>query len=235
MENIGIKHFQTKETLHTEVLQQKYGPIHAVVLRHDNVQESKMGVERIREANLCDQKGISRTYALTFLTYDKNNKELSVIDDEIRNGGLIGETFKSRGYVVKKNVLDVFIISIPDWMKKDFQTDENNAKARLTEFYAKKEGSSPVIYGNVLEIYTPNFKDPKDGINDIDKKQINPLTGALLSVGVPSDEIWEKLDRAGEDNEWEDFKERYEQADKLSKPAVEALHKKILNYLNSKS
>ena len=227
------EHFPTKDRLHTDVLEQVYGPIHAVVLRHDNVHETKKGEDRIREALLVDENNILRTYALTFLTYDKDNSELLNIDDEIRLGSMIGKTFRDHNYVVKKNVTDVFIISIPNWMQKDFQTDENKAKARLTEFFAKKEANTPLIYGTVLEIYSPDFKDPNDGINDIDLAQVNPPTGTLQSVGVPADEIWGRLDKASENNEWDDLKPRYEIAQQLSKPIIDSLHKKIESYLSS--
>lgn len=229
------EHFPVKDKLHTDILEQKYGPIHAVVLRHDNVKEIKKGTERIREARLVDEKNVLRTYALTFLTYDKSNIELVGIDDEIRQGGLIGKTFRDHGYVVKKNVIDVFIVPIPVWMQKDFSVDVKKAKARLTEFYAKKENYAPVIYGTVLEIYSPDFKDPENGINDIDLAQVNPLTGTLQGVGVPADEIWERLDRASETNEWDDLKDRHEQAQKLSQPVIQSLHEKILKYLEAKS
>ncbi len=226
-------HFPVIEKLHTDVLEQKYGPIHAVVVRHDNVLEAKRGAERIREARLVDTEGILRTYALTFLTYDKENRDLVAIDEEIRNGGLIGQTFRLHGYTVKKNVIEVFLIDLPEWMQKDFHSETKQAKARLTEFYAKREGVVPVVYGTVLEIYSPDFKDPNDGINEVDLAQVNPLTGALQSVGVPGDEIWERLDRAAKDNEWDDVQDRYDQASELSRPIIAALHKKIKRYLSS--
>jgi hypothetical protein len=134
----------------------------------------------------------------------------------------------------RKNVVDVFLIKIPNWMQSDFETQESEAKARFTEFYAKKEDQTPVVYGIVLEIYSPDFKDPQAGINDIDKNQVNPLTGTLQSVGVPTDEIWEHLDRAAEDNEWGDLRDRYQQAEKLTQPILEALHTKVQSYLTQR-
>ncbi len=223
----GTEHFPIKEKLHTDILEQKYGPIHADVIRHDNVKEAEPGQDRIREARLVDESNILRTYALTFLTYDRNNSEILEIDEEIRKGGLIGKTFREHGYVIKKNVIDVFLESIPEWMKKDFQADFVEAKARLTEFYAKKGQQTPVVYGQVLEVYSPDFKDPNDGINEIDKAQINPTTDTLRAAGIPTDEIWVRLDRAGEADEWRDIEEKYEFAKQLSRPIVEELHKKI--------
>lgn len=223
-------HFPVKDKLHTDILEQKYGPIHALVIRHDNVTETKKGAPRIREVKMLDKDNILRTYALTFLTYDKTNEEITNIDEEIRNGGLIGKTFREHGYEIKKNVIDVFLINLPSWMKKDFNNDSDIAKARLTEFYAKKLNETPLIYGTVLEIYSPDFKNPSEGINDIDLQQINPLTGTLQSVGVPIDEIWERLDRAAENNEWDDLKDRYEKAQHLSAPIIKSLHEKIEEY-----
>jgi len=231
MESFQHEHFPVKDKLHTDILEKKYGPIHAEVLRHDNVREVKKGTERIREARLVDRKNILRTYALTFLTYDKENSEIADIDDKIRQGGLIGQTFREHGYTIKKNVIDVFIMPISAKMSDDFKVEAKEAKARLTEFYAKKAGVTPTIYGTVLEIYSPDFKDPADGINEVDINQVNPLTGALQGVGVPIDEIWERLDRATENNEWDDLKERYEQARQLSRPVVQSLHEKIAQYL----
>ena len=126
-------------------------------------------------------------------------------------------------------------MDIPDWMKEDFKVNTNKAKARLTEFYAKKEGSTPLIYGIVLEVYSPDFKNPDDGINQVDRDQINPTTGTLQDSGIPTDEIRERLDRATESNERDDMKERYEQAQIVSKDVVESLHKKVNKYIYKES
>lgn len=228
------EHFNTTNILHTDVLQDKYWPILADVLRHDNITKSKKGSERIREARLVDKKNILRTYALTFLTYDKNNKKIVCIDEEIRLWWLIWETFRKHGFIIKKNVLDVFIMDIPNWMKEDFKVNSNKAKARLTEFYAKSSDTNPVIYWIVLEVYSPDFKNPEDGINQTDINQINPSTWTLQDSGIPGDEIRERLDRASETDEWNDLQERYDQAKKLSRKVVESLHKKIDKYIKNK-
>jgi hypothetical protein len=228
------EHFPIINRLHTDVLQDKYWPIVADVLRHDNVLEIQTGSERIREARLVDKENILRTYALTFLTYDKNNKEIVAIDEQIRWWWLIWDTFRKHWYTIKKNVIDVFIMDIPEWMKVDFKVEWNQAKSRLTEFYAKSAVTNPVIYWIVLEIYSPDFKNPEDGINEIDFNQINPSTGTLQDSWIPTDEIRERLDRAAEINEWNDVKERYEQAKKLSKSVVASLHKKITKYFSNK-
>ena len=231
MERFRPDYYQGTGTLHTDILERIYGPIHAVVLRHDNVGEIKKGSERIREARLVDDANILRTYALTFLTYDDGNREIVDIDDEIRQGGLIGQTFRKYGYVIKKNVIDVFIMTISSKMSYDFNVGTNKAKARVTEFYAKKMSGSPIMYGTILEIYSPDFENPDGGITEVDRNQVNPMKGALQSVGVTIDEIWERLDHAAEDNTWDDLQEKYEEARQLSQPAVQSFHQKISQYL----
>ena len=60
-----MQHFPLVERLHTDILEEKYGPISTKLIRHDN---------KIREAHLVDFKGISRTYAITFINESKNSE-----------------------------------------------------------------------------------------------------------------------------------------------------------------
>src|SRR3989344_7231188 len=122
-----MEHFPLAERLHTDVLEEKYGQIKSKVIRHDF---------NIREAHLIDTNGISRTYAITLLNEIKN-KEIKAINEKIKFGKPIGKAFREYEYAIRKNVLDVFIIKLPIWLKQDFDTKENYAKARLSEFYAK--------------------------------------------------------------------------------------------------
>ena len=69
-----MQHFPLTEKLHTDVLEEKYGKIHAKVLKHNS---------NIRESLLVDSKGITRTYALTFFN-GWENKEVEGINEEIK-------------------------------------------------------------------------------------------------------------------------------------------------------
>lgn len=131
-----MEHFQLIERLHTDVLEDKYGPMSTKVLRHDN---------NIREAHLIDSKKISRTFALTFFPKKHLNKDIQNINEEIKNGESIGKAFRKHKYSIRKNVLDVYIVELPIWLKKDFKTDSDFAKARISEFYAKQRTSKPII------------------------------------------------------------------------------------------
>jgi hypothetical protein len=212
-----MEHFNLNKKLHTDVLEDKYGPVHSEVLRHD---------EEIREVNMVDEKGISRTYALTFLTFDKNNQEIAAIDSEIKNGGLIGKAFREHGYEVRKNVISVFLADLPENLKNKMQTAENKAKTRLSEFYAKKEGEKPFIYGVVSEIYSPDFRPAE--VNETDLAQDNPITSAMEKVGISKDMIWERLG-----SNFDDVKDKLEEAKTLAEPEETLLITKVKNHLAS--
>lgn len=214
-----MEHFPLVDRLHTDILEEKYGSMNAEVLRHD---------DSVRESHLIDAKGISRTYALTFFPKDRKNEEIKTIDYEIRAGGLIGETFRKHGYAIRKNVVDVFVLELPEWLKTNFQTQEDYAKARMSEFYAKKRDASPIIYGDVLEVYTPDFRSPI--VNQFDNNQINPSTDELTKVGFSRDEAWMRL---GNNNDWSDVRERYTKARVNSLKKVFDWRKRIDEYLKA--
>jgi hypothetical protein len=213
-----MEHFPLVDRLHTDVLEDRYGSISAKILRHDGI---------IRESHLVDKKGISRTYALTFFPKKFTHKEIEQINEEIRKGGAIGKVFREHKYAIRKNVLDVYIIELPSWLKKAFKTDSNFAKARISEFYAKKKNSNPVIYGNVVEIYSPDFRPPI--INKVDISQISASTDTLGKVGISMSEIWRRLGRR---SNYRDIKPKYDRAKKMSLPLVFMFKEKIKRYLN---
>ncbi|OHB25327.1 MAG: hypothetical protein A2542_01835 [Parcubacteria group bacterium RIFOXYD2_FULL_52_8] len=215
-----MEHFPTERKLHTDVLTDAYGPVHAEVVRHD---------AQIREVHIADAQGISRTYALTFFSFDRNDAELVAIDNEIQEGGLIGQTFRKYGYEIRKNVIDVVSMAIPQWLQEKFHTPEKFAKARLSEFYADKTGKPPIIYGTVVEVYTPDFRPAI--VNEVDMDQVQPSTEMFAAAGVTQQEVW---DRLGEGKQWDDLGERYAQAKEHSLPHVFALREKINNYMNSR-
>lgn len=215
-----MEHFPTVDRLHTDVLEDKYGKIQAKVLRHD---------DQIRESHLIDSSGTSRTYALTFFTATGHSEEIKPVDMEIRAGGSIGATFRKYGYAIRKNVLDVFILEVPDWLARDFRHGGLHAKSRISEFYAKKQGAPSVLYGDVLEVYSPDFRPPL--INKIDYAQINPSADELQKEGFSLDDI---LARIEDGNDWSDVAKRYERARINSLGRVFDFRRKVEEYLLSK-
>jgi hypothetical protein len=214
-----MQHFPLTEKLHTDVLEEKYGEIHITILKHNS---------KVRESLLIDSTNTTRTYALTFLN-EWNNSEIEEINENIKNKEAIGKAFREKGYLIRKNVLDVFIIKIPTWLKSEFKTKEKYAKARLSEFYAKKQGEEPIIYGIVTEIYTPDFRKPI--INKVDKLQIGATTECLQKEGFTKENIYRRI---GDDNNYEDVQKKYDKAKKHSTPLIKKLIKKIENEIKSK-
>lgn len=215
-----MEHFNINKKLHTDVLEAKYGPIHSEVVRHDNF---------MRESFLSDEGNIARTYALTIFEYDRNNMEIRAIDERIKTGGLIGKAFKDFGYEVRKNVTGVFLIENPLWLKSKFADEGDESKARLSEFYAKQEIGEPVVYGTVLEVYSPDFR-PAD-INDVDISQIHPTTAVLEKAGYTKAEIYGFL-AEGQDFDKED--ERFKKALEFMGLFPDPTKEKFINYIKSK-
>jgi hypothetical protein len=217
----STEHFNLADRLHTDVLEDKYGKIHAHILRHDS---------EVRETHLEDEEGISRTYALTFFSENPENPEIERIDQEIQTGKLIGKVFRDHDYAIRKNVIGVRTVKLPDYLKQAFAVKTDFAKARLSEFYAKKKNNPPVIYGRVVEIYTPDFRPAV--VNEQDIVQVNPTTEAFEAAGVSREEIW---DRLGNDNKWNDIGNKYTEAREISLLQAHELNEKIDEYLESHS
>lgn len=213
-----MEHFQLVDRLHTDILEEKYGAISAKILIHN---------KKIRLAHLIDKTGISRTFAITFFLNDWTTN-IKKINNEIKKGKPIGKAFREHEFAIRKNVLEVYKVKIPLWLRKEFRTKENYAKARLSEFYAKKRGSSPVIYGIVVEIYSPDFR--KATINKTDRAQESALTSSLEKQGFSKEEIWRRI---GRENDYEDQKNKFLKAKKDSDREEKRIKKEIREVLSN--
>ena len=212
-----MEHFQLVDRLHTDVLEAKYGPISARLVKHTS---------RIRMAHLVDAKNISRTFAITFLIKSKWNRDIRKINRRIMSGEAIGKAFRKFGYAIRKNVLDVYIIDLPEWLQKEFALKVPAAKARISEFYAKRKDTEPIIYGEVVEIYSPDFRSPT--INEVDKSQISALSNELEKEGFTPNEIWERITKG---NDWRNKIKKFRKARADSLAEIEALKQKIFKTL----
>ena len=215
------KHFPT-EGLHSDILEKQFGPVHPQILQHNNI---------LRESLIVDEEGISRTYAITFFP-ENPNKEIVEVDKAIRSGGMIGKTFREKGFEVRKNVLDVFIIDIPGWLKEKFNIEGNKAKARISEFCAGNDATGQVeVYGTVLEVYTPDFRSPE--INEVDLAQINPSVEMFEKMGISKKTVWERLPEASRADEWSDKPDEFKVAIKATEPFIEKTQRRIKKIMNS--
>jgi hypothetical protein len=151
------EHYYLGEKLHTEVLEEKYGKISLQLLHDDN---------KVREVLLTDKLDIARTYALTIRSNAwRNNKEIVSVNDVIKAGEPIGKAFKTRGFTILKNVLAVYPVGLPEWLRHAFMVEDHFAKTRITEFLVSKSGKT-FQYGFVAEVYSPDFRKPVINIQD---------------------------------------------------------------------
>jgi hypothetical protein len=207
--------FPLADRLYVDILEQRYGPVHAEIRRH---------TRKLRETLLVDSKGVPRTYALCFLS-DPMPAGARDVNADIRRGELLGRAFLRHGLEVRKNVIDVTVVELPAWLCRAFRGGPH-AMSRSAEFYAKREGATPLIYATVTEIYSPAVKRPL--LAEIDVAQMSAPTVDLEREGFTREEIW---DRIGRQNFWSDVRDRHDAARIAALHRLFALRERIAAHL----
>jgi hypothetical protein len=205
--------------LHTDLLEEAYGPVSIRLLRHDS---------EVREAHLVDRHGISRTFAVTFLAQPCPD-DLVGIDAEIRAGAPIGTTFRRYGYEVRKNVLKVLVVVVPAWLRTELAHPSPAAKAILSEFIVRGDGRLPELYGTVAEICSPDFRPP--AITEAERSRERPTLRSLGAAGVPPEEVWQRL---GDSPACEDADPRYLEAGRLCQREIISMTKRLAALLQKR-
>ncbi len=93
------EHFPLVQRLHTDVLEERYGPVTADVLQHDN---------RVRQVHLRDKTGVSRTFAITLFPDAGISDSLKKID------GNYSPSFSCRWRTPSANTSDFTSLSFLD-------------------------------------------------------------------------------------------------------------------------
>ncbi len=170
--------------LHTEILEETYGKTSVYLLQDD---------DSIREVLLLDQQQIARTYAITLKNNTwKDNSDIIEVNETIKKGGAIGKTFAAAGYEIQKNVLAVYLVRTPLWLRFAFDSNLHWSKARVTEFIVKKDDTI-FNYATITEVYAPDFRKPE--ITETDEKQISISADVLSNFGCSNKEIWTALQK----------------------------------------
>ena len=145
-----------------------------------------------REAFTVGKNGKRRIYSITSLTNEWiSDEEMISIDQAISSGENLHEVFVRNGYSVRKNVLDVYVISLSHQLTTKFETTQIFAKAQNAEYIVRKEDKI-YCYGIVRQVYSPEFWPAS--LNDNDKQVINFSFYTLQSAGFSKDDIWHLLD-----------------------------------------
>jgi hypothetical protein len=176
--------------LHTDNLRKLFGDIHTEVLVHDRFL-------RIRAIKTLDAGGKCRMLALTKLNLAAWDEEVLAADEKIRDGGFIGETFKNRGFKCSRKIMASVTWEIPKETQNILGTDSPLVLVWFVRFTIQKPGKTPVVYGDIFEIFPPDYMPPgpRPGVywlanemrreleRETPTKQLEDLTGTLGWIG----------------------------------------------------
>jgi hypothetical protein len=181
--NLQATGFSLKNNLYTDTGNSKRTYTEKV-LYHDKA---------TREVLLTDQQGVA-TLHTTIIKYNENplSDGIAEVERAIQQGEPFESAFRRRGFIIRKNVLDVYIVSLRAWLRKEFATVECFAKARNTEFIIKR-GELIRNYAMITEIYSPNLYKPE--ITEHDNVQVNFAFATLQAAGFSKPEIWQLMDQ----------------------------------------
>jgi hypothetical protein len=151
--------FDLKGKTHVEILKVLFGDIRAVVLQqHD-------GTKKSRQVALIDRMGVLRTFATTFFSEDfLQDPKFREIEEKLREGRMIAETFQAAGYDVWRDNLYVEKVFplIPE-MQKAFDTIASSTARVMSHFMVRPKEfpwTTPTCVGTIIEIYDPGVAPP---------------------------------------------------------------------------
>lgn len=198
----------TANKLHTAALEAHFGKIRPKIYSHAN---------NLRSVMLVDASGKGTTYAVTAIS-QRLPRSVERVNERIKQGAMIGEAFSTAGFQVRKNVLSVFSVSLPEWVKEEFRVRNSRAKARISEYFVRKGTLEPVLYGTLFEIMSPEFSSPQ--IKRADLAQVGALSSELERRGVSKRQIWEIMGRR---NKFGELSGTAKNAKRASVPRVEEI------------
>jgi hypothetical protein len=172
--------------LHTYILENKFGHIDGKIIKQDN---------NIRIIHLQDKKGISRTLGVVrFLNTD--NRILEIAHNRIVNGELLGKTLQEFEIDFKKEFIGSLKVKLPDWLKKDFNEEQNNGLAFFSRIFVRDDSmlEGKFLYSELIEIIPQDleflFNDKTEPLSQID----NNLILLLNEAGLTDIKIWSNCD-----------------------------------------
>ena len=134
-------------TLHTSTLEKLYGPVECEIIRQD---------DKIRIVHLKDKKGVSRTVGVVRF-YNTDHQPISAVHRRILDGGLLGKTLQQSKIDYKKKIIGKLPVRLPDWIKKDFLTDEEHSIALISIIMIKISSGDQFLYTKIIEVLPPEL------------------------------------------------------------------------------
>ena len=138
------------EKLHTKLLEAIFGPIKLHILRQE---------DNFRIVHLYDQANISRTLGIVRFA-DYLHPMLNGTHHKIMAGHLLGQTLSQAKIPYTKTTISRIQLSLPDWLQKEFRSNEIKALALYSHIYILEQSAdAPFLYADLFEIITPDMPD----------------------------------------------------------------------------
>ena len=139
-----------RKNLHTNRLEQLFGPISLHILKQE---------APIRIVELKDGNGLCRTLAIVrFL--DVHGKVLKEAYKIILGGELLGKTLVDFEIDFEREYVGSIPVKLPNWLKKDFKSKENEGVAFVSNIWVNDETVLPskFVFTEIIEIIPNELK-----------------------------------------------------------------------------
>lgn len=135
------------KNLHTAKLEKLYGPVECEIISQDH---------KIRIVHLKDKQGISRTVGVVRF-YNTDHKPIKAVHRSILAGGLLGKSLQQSKIDYQKEVIGALPVSLPDWIKNDFKTEEERSLGLISIIKLKTSSGGQLLYTEILEVLPPEL------------------------------------------------------------------------------
>jgi len=166
------------KNLHTNALEQLFGPITLHILKQN---------ESIRIVELKDKDKLCRTFAIVRFINIKG-KKLKEAHEKIVNGELLGKTLCDFKIDFEREFIGSVQVKLPDWLKVHFKTSEDFGYGFISHIWVKDDSVVPdrFIFSEIIEIIPPELKNKFNQnikpINKVDLEFLAMLEEAKIEI-----------------------------------------------------
>jgi len=128
-----------------------------------------------------DKNNISRTLGIVrFLNI--NEAFLKPVHQKIVSGEMLGKTLFEANIDFDKEFIGVIHVELPDWLKNDFNTNQNKSLGFFSKIVINSNSGDNYIYSELIEVIPPEIVDAfPDKTKPI--LNINDNVNSLLKAG----------------------------------------------------
>ncbi len=134
--------------LHTALLEELFGPIFLRILQQDHT---------LRIVHLMDKERISRTLGIVRFR-NTEHPLIAAAHGRITAGELLGKTLVDGGIPYTKDLMFQCGVCLPEWVKRDFKTDQNHSVANYSQISIRNGApGQSFLYAEIFEIIPPEI------------------------------------------------------------------------------